>query len=167
MPNGLWTTPTPTVPRTTIAGGPVYDGEQQTLGLGAASAGSVTLTFAGQTTGAIAFNANAAAVQAALVALSNIAPGDVTVTGGPLPGTVTITFGGAYKDTDVPLLTATPSGLTGGTVTIATTRAGASGQDSETPAQRKVDQQWRDAVRLNLHKEHPDSLNATAPGEDF
>ena len=38
------------------------------------------LTYSGQTTASIAFNASAAQVQAALEALSNIAPGDVVVT---------------------------------------------------------------------------------------
>jgi len=48
-----------------------------------ATAGTFTITWSGQTTTAIAFNASAAAVQTALEALSNIAPGDVVVTGGP------------------------------------------------------------------------------------
>jgi hypothetical protein len=38
--------------------------------------------------------------------------------------------------------------------------------DGRTPAQRLVDQQWRNVVKGNVHKEHPDSLNQTAPGED-
>lgn len=98
--------------------------EVQTIGLGSASAGTITITFAGQTTAAIAFNATAAAVQSALEALSNIAPGDVAVTGGPLPGAITLTFGGAYAGVDVAQVTVTPTGLTGGTVTVATTTEG-------------------------------------------
>lgn len=98
--------------------------EVQTLGLGAATAGTFTLTFQGETTAPIAYNATAAAVQTALEALGGIAPGDVTVTGGPLPGTVTITFGGAYGGMDVPALTGTGTGLTGGSLTLATTTQG-------------------------------------------
>jgi hypothetical protein len=45
--------------------------------------GTYTLTFAGQTTTALAYNANAAAVQAALEALSSVTTGKVTVTGTP------------------------------------------------------------------------------------
>jgi hypothetical protein len=101
--------------------------EVQTLSLGAATAGTVTITFAGQTTAAIAFNATAATVQAALEALSNIDPGDVTVTGGPLPGTMALTFGGQYAGLDVGQVTVTPTGLTGGTVTVNTTQAGGGG----------------------------------------
>lgn len=102
--------------------------EVQTLTItGAPSGGTFTITYDGQTTSAIAYNAAAAAVQSALEALSNIAVGDVTCGGGALPGTpVTITFGGSLAGTDVPLATTTSS-LTGGsspTVTIATTTAG-------------------------------------------
>jgi hypothetical protein len=59
---------------------------------GTVSGGTFTLTFTNnagvaQTTGTIAFNATAATVQAALVALSNIGSGNVVCSGGPLPGT--------------------------------------------------------------------------------
>lgn len=99
--------------------------EVQTLTLGAASAGTITITFDGETTGAIAFNASAATVQAALEAMSNVNAGSIVVTGGPLPALVTLTFSGPqYAGQNVPEITATPSGLTGGTVTIATTNQG-------------------------------------------
>jgi hypothetical protein len=90
-----------------------------------ASNGNFTLTFDGETTANIAYNANAAAVQSALEALSNINPGDVTVAGGPLPSTaVTITFGGQYANTNVPQMTANSGGLTGGTAVVSTTTGG-------------------------------------------
>lgn len=98
--------------------------EVQTLNLGAATAGTVTITFDGETTGAIAFNATAATVQTALEALSNVSPGDIVVTGGPLPGAITLTFGGKYAGVNVPEITVTPTGLTGGTVTVATSTQG-------------------------------------------
>lgn len=98
--------------------------EVQTINLGAATAGTVTITFDGETTAAIAYNATAAAVQTALEALSNVDPGDVVVSGGPLPGTITLTFGGRYVGRNVPQVTVTPTGLTGGTVTVATTTEG-------------------------------------------
>jgi hypothetical protein len=100
--------------------------EVQSINLGAASAGTITIGFDGETTGAIAFNATAADVQAALNALSNVSPGDITVTGGPLPGTITLTFGGRYAGTNVPQVVVTPTGLTGGTVTVATVTEGGS-----------------------------------------
>lgn len=98
--------------------------EVQTVSLGAATAGSFTLTFQGETTAPIQWNATAAQVQTALEALGSITPGDVTASGGPLPGVVTLTFGGAYAGMDVPALTGTATGLTGGTLTIATTTEG-------------------------------------------
>jgi hypothetical protein len=94
---------------------------------GTPTGGSFTLTFNGQTTASIAYNAAAAAVQSALEALSNVDPGDIVASGGPLPGAfVTLTFGGKYAGQDVAQLTATGS-FTGGTtpaVAVTTTTPG-------------------------------------------
>lgn len=95
--------------------------EAQTVTEGGSGLTSFTLTFAGQTTGSIAQGAAASVVQAALEALSNIAPGDVTVTG---TGPYTVTFKGQYAGENVAAMTATPTGGTG-TITIATTTSGA------------------------------------------
>lgn len=75
---------------------------------GAPTGGTFTLTYNGQTTAGIAYNATAAAVQSALEALSNVNPGDVTVTGNA-GGPWTIATAGA-----APTITANGSGLTGG-----------------------------------------------------
>jgi hypothetical protein len=100
--------------------------EVQTVTItGGPTGGTFTLTFSGQTTAAIAYNATAAQVQTALEALSNVNPGDVTVTGNA-GGPYTVTFGGQYLGDNVTQMTATAS-LTGGTtpgVTVATTTAG-------------------------------------------
>ncbi len=61
------------------AQGAVID-NQQTVTLGAQSSGTFTLTYKGQTTAAIAYNATSAAVQTALRLLSTI-PATTTVTG--------------------------------------------------------------------------------------
>jgi hypothetical protein len=108
--------------------------EVQTLTItGAPTGGSFTLTYAGQTTNPIPWNATAEQVRAALVALSNIgefAGDNVYVTGGPLPATaVVIRFTGALGGKDVALITDTSS-LTGGTTpdaAVATTTAGGAG----------------------------------------
>lgn len=102
--------------------------EVQTITItGTPTGGTYTLTYAGQTTGNIAYNATAAAVQSALAALSNIGSGNVTCAGGPHPGTaVTATFVGNLAGTDVSQMTATGS-FTGGsspTVTVTTTTPG-------------------------------------------
>lgn len=99
---------------------------------GAPTGGTFTLTYSGQTTAAIAYNATAATVQAALEALSNLAPGDVVVTGNA-GGPYTLTFGGTLLGDNVASLTATAS-LTGGTspgVTMATTTAGGTATASD------------------------------------
>lgn len=103
--------------------------EVQTVTItGGPTGGSYTLTFSGQTTAAIPYNATAAQVKTALEALSNVEPGDVAVSGGPHPGTaVVVTFGGQYLGEDVAQMTASGASLTGGTspaVAVATSTAG-------------------------------------------
>lgn len=98
--------------------------EVQTLNLGSASAGTFTISFDGETTAAIAYNATAATVQTALQNLSNVDQGDIIVTGGPLPATITLTFGGKLAAKNVPQISVDGSGLTGATVTIATSQGG-------------------------------------------
>ncbi|MGW0039824.1 phage tail tube protein [Gordonia sp. NPDC003376] len=83
-----------------------------TVSVGGASAGSFVLTYGGKTTATIAYNANAAAVKAALVALDDgllaadwdvVAAGAdwvVTTPGGTLTGTGTGLTGGAFSITN-------------------------------------------------------------------
>lgn len=102
---------------------------------GTPTGGTFTLTFAGQTTAPIAFNATAAAVAAALNALPNVGTftgnTNVTATGGPLPGSaVSVTFQNDLGTQDLPQMTAT-STLTGGTTptaSVSTTTPGRSGR---------------------------------------
>jgi len=106
--------------------------EVQTLTItGTPTGGTFTLTYDGQTTSTIAYNADAATVDAALEALSNIGAGDVTCAGGALPGTpVTIQFTSALAQLNVALITADGSGLTGGSspdAAVATTTPGSAG----------------------------------------
>jgi NHL repeat-containing protein len=102
-----------------------------------ASAGTFTLTFKGQTTGDLAFDASAATVQAALQGLGSIGVGNVTVTpagatGGAGGGTpYVITYAGTLASSAQPTIT-TASGstpLAGGaaTATVQNTVAGSSG----------------------------------------
>lgn len=89
------------------------------------ASGNFKLTFNGQQTANIAYNADAATVQAALEALSNVGVGDVACGGGALPGTpVTVTFGGKYASQDVPMMTVDNSGVTGGTFVVTETTPG-------------------------------------------
>jgi hypothetical protein len=94
---------------------------------GAPVGGTFTLTFDGETTDDIAYNASAAAVKTALTALSNVGNGDVATSGGALPTSpVVVTFQGDLENADVPQMTATGT-FTGGTspaVTVTTTTPG-------------------------------------------
>jgi hypothetical protein len=93
-----------------------------------ASGGPVTsyvLTFDGQSTGAITGTANAATAQAALEALSNLAPGDITITGGPLnTADLVITFGGTLAGINVPQITVVATGISGTPPIAGTTTTG-------------------------------------------
>jgi len=93
--------------------GDVIDNSQTVTITGSPTGGTFTLTYKGQTTAGIAFNAAASAVQSALIALSTIGTGNVTVSGSA-GGPYTVTFAGTLaKDTTA--LTASGAGLTGGT----------------------------------------------------
>lgn len=88
----------------------------------AVTAGTFTLTYSGQTTSALAYNATAATIQTALEALSNIAPGEALVTGavgGPFLVEFALTLGG----TNLTQMTVTPT-LTGGSAIVRTIRNG-------------------------------------------
>lgn len=99
-----------------LADAPPGVDELQTLTItGTPTGGTFTLTFMGQTTTTIAYNATSATVQAALEALTTIGIGDIVCAGGALPGTpVTIQFQGALGRKNVPAITGTFTGLTGG-----------------------------------------------------
>jgi hypothetical protein len=101
---------------------------QQVAITGVPTGGTYTLTFNGQTTTAIPYNATAAQVRTALEALSTIGAGNVTAAGGPHPGTaISVTFTGTLANTNVAQMTASSAGLTGGTspaVAVTTTTAG-------------------------------------------
>lgn len=94
---------------------------------GTPTGGTFTVSFGGFTTTAIAYNASAATVQAALEALPSIGTGNVLCAGGALPGAfVSCTFRGALAGRNVAQMTATGS-FTGGSspaVAITTTTAG-------------------------------------------
>lgn len=105
--------------------------EVQSLAItGSPTGGTFRLTFNGQTTTALNHNSSAAAVQAALEALSTIGTGNVVCTGGALPGTaVTITFVKDLGNRNVAAITTTDS-LTGGSSpasAITTSTAGSGG----------------------------------------
>lgn len=91
------------------------------------SGGTFTLLFGGQATLAIAYDANVSTIQTALESLSTIPAGSVACAGGALPGTpVTVTFQDELASTDVALLVADASSLTGVTGGVTETTSGGS-----------------------------------------
>ncbi len=115
----------------TILGELVGNDEVQILTPGGTiSGGTWTITYAGQTTAAIAYNAAASAIQSALEALSNVGVGGIGVTGGPISsGVVTLTFRNQLGKTNVAQVTVGTGSLTGTspTLTPSTTTAGSAG----------------------------------------
>lgn len=109
---------------TTVTFGGYGTQEVQTITVNA-TGGTFTVTWNAQTTSAIAYNATAGTVQTALEALSNIAPGDVVVTGGP-GGTTAYTLTWAASLGNVAAPTTNVGSLTGGagTAAVATVTAG-------------------------------------------
>lgn len=94
--------------------------------IGTPSSGTFNLTVNDQTTVAIAYNATAAAVQAALVTI--LGTGNVSVSG-PNGGPWAVTFIGALADTAVPTMSA-QSSLIGGSVNVTHTTVGTAGTAS-------------------------------------
>jgi len=97
--------------------------EEQTVTLTGATGGTFTLTYKGQTTGNIAYNAAAAAVQTAITGLTTVGSGNATVTGSA-GGPYTVAFNAALGNVDP--MQASGINLTGTTptVVVATTEGG-------------------------------------------
>lgn len=109
---------------------------QQIAITGAPTGGTFKLAFAGQQTVNIDYDATALDIRTALAALNDIEESDITVTGGPLPGSpIVVTFGGRFDGNDVEQLTAVSS-LTGGSspaVVVTTTTQGHPGYPRRLP----------------------------------
>ena len=84
----------------------------------AATGGTYTLTYSGQQTGPLAFDAAAAAVQGALENLGRVGAGNVAVSG-PDGGPYELRFGGELAGRDIAVVEADGEGLQG-TVDVTT-----------------------------------------------
>jgi hypothetical protein len=102
----------------------ISGGGQNEIQLIASSAtgGTFTITYSAQTTTALDWDSTAQEVEDALVALSNIAPGDVNVTG--VAGQWYIEFMGTLAQTNIAALTLGVGSLTGGTAIVTTIQQG-------------------------------------------
>jgi hypothetical protein len=127
--------------------------EKQTVTInGGPTGGTFTLTFGGQTTSAIAYNAAAATVEAALEALSTIGQGNVQVTGNA-GGPYTVEFVGQLANQNVAAMTADGSSLTGGSspsVSVATATAGVESSVAFTVVPGWADTTAKKLMRLEL-----------------
>jgi ABC-type uncharacterized transport system involved in gliding motility auxiliary subunit/ABC-type transport system involved in multi-copper enzyme maturation permease subunit len=80
-----------------------FEEVQSISATGRPKAGTFTLTFEGETTAPLPFDADGKAVAAALEKLSQFEPGDVQAVGGPLPKEpIEVTFTGRFTGRDVP-----------------------------------------------------------------
>lgn len=100
---------------------------QTVIKSGDVTSGHFHLTFGGQKSGEIQYNATAADVQTALRALSTIGSTGCRCTGGPLPSTgVVVEFTGPLAQTDVATLTVDNTAIAGGgTIAVSETVKGA------------------------------------------
>lgn len=93
---------------------------------GDVTGGTFTLTIDAATTSAIAYNANAATVQAALEALTTVGTGNVVCTGGALPSTAVVAeFINDLAQTAITMTINTTSITGGGSMTVTATAVGA------------------------------------------
>ncbi len=92
--------------------------EVQDVAVPIATGGTFALSFDGQTTAAIAYNATAATVEAALELLSTIGAGNIDLTESATPGFTTYqcTFAGTLTGVDQSTITGSGASLTGATV---------------------------------------------------
>lgn len=82
------------------------------------------VTGVSRTTTALAYNASAATIQAALIALDNVDAGDIVVS-----GTYVYTFGGNFAGRDIQPLVVNTGSLTGGSSSFAETTPGVDNTD--------------------------------------
>ncbi|HEX6021251.1 MAG TPA: PQQ-dependent sugar dehydrogenase, partial [Solirubrobacter sp.] len=95
--------------------------EQQTVRVTNATGGTFTLTFRGQTTAPLAFNATAAQVDAALEALSTVGANNVQTSGGPVnTSNVNVFFRRALQQSDQEQISGDGTALAGSTPTLTT-----------------------------------------------
>ena len=95
--------------------------EQQTVRATNATGGTFTLTFNGQTTAPIPYNATAAQIDAALEALSNVGANNIQTSGGPVnTANVNVFFRRALQQSDQAQISGDGAALTGTSPTLAT-----------------------------------------------
>ncbi len=95
--NGYLTNPARKAEAQTLFGGPVAGKSTKLTITGTGTGGTFTLSYGGQTTSGIAYNASASTVQSALQGLSSVGSGNMTVSGNN-GGPYTITLAGTLAN---------------------------------------------------------------------
>ena len=125
--------------------------EQQSVRTTNATGGTFTLTFNGQTTAPIAYNATARRVDAALEALSNVGADNIQTSGGPAnTAVVNVFFRRALQQTNQNQITANGAALTGtGPTATAMARTTAHGAGDGGLYQRPTGDDRRSTLNTN------------------
>jgi hypothetical protein len=138
---------------------------------GTISGGTWTITWGGETTGAMAYNATASEVQAYLERFASVRPGDIVVAGGPVSsGAMTLTFQGQYAATNPAQVTVSAASLTGSspTLTPTTTTAGVVGTNVDSLGNGAVSGAyiWELEARNSVYGQRPryEPLSLTIDG---
>jgi flagellar capping protein FliD len=142
-----------------IDGYPPAVAEVQTLSPdNPATGGSFTLTYDGQETAPIAYDATTSQIQAALEDLSNVEEGDIVVSGGSLDGGEDLTFTFDQTKGDVSMLGFDFSNLDGTTDSGSSITETVSGEDNWIVNNGNTVSDAVSGITLNLH-------DTTEPGE--
>lgn len=115
---------------------------------GSPSQGSFILSQSGNETDPIVYNELASGVVAKVAAMSHVGTGNISGTGGPLPGTpVVLTFTGNLSQTDVPVMTVDDNALK---VSVEMTTPGVDGQNEIQKLDLSGQDVWAGTVTLTI-----------------
>jgi hypothetical protein len=134
---------------TTVQEAKAAKNEIQRIKIPAGAGGTLNLTFEGNTTSSFAYNASTATITSALEALSNIAVGDVTVTG-TAGDYYDVEFKQAFASTQVARMIANTSSLTGSASDIIRVVQGSQGGGAFRWTITKTDTTSTDGWRLRM-----------------
>ena len=149
--------------QTGVPGGGANEVQTVTVS-GSPSHGSLELGV-GTSLATIAYNATAADVQSALIALPEFAPGDIVASGGPFPGTpIVLTFGGRYAYTNVGTLALSDNGLK---VVMSVTTPGVTGTNEIQSVSLTGQSVWAGTATLTVAGSALSAINWNATRSDL
>lgn len=144
--------------------------EKQSITIfGTPTGGNFKLSFRGEITGNIAYNASISDIITALQTLSTIGIGNCSGSGGPMPGiSVEIIFIDQLAETDVPLMFIDTTNLTGGSNTSGIIEEKIKGYGDNIIARRRLDQAYNAIEAILIGRSLTRlQLSIWARGEEF